>query len=325
MWRVIVCSVFKPLFNGLNNASIKSCKPTSVELDVNGVQNTQRRRSILGLSDFSFSSFFSSNYLSSSFGFLSSVFPFSVPFGGGPRVHRPLWGGLMLASLLLITPPAQSGLAVIDVANLGQAIKNVQNAVQQLSALRNQINNQVSMINLQLTNLQRLPNFIDGDITRQLNTWRNVLANTRGILNNVNAMAAEYDSVFAVSGTDMTDIVANVTGRLMQVDASALNALEVIASLNLDEDQRAVDRVMSAAQSATGQLQALQALNQFNAIATRQFSQSNVLLAKQAELLAINMAQAVSESRQMAEVQRQLNKDFTVRALSSRVVMPILK
>ena len=181
------------------------------------------------------------------------------------------------------------------------------------------------MINLQLQHLRRLPTFIDGDISTQLTRLRIVVANTRGLLNNTAALATVYTNTFGGSGSGMAARLGDIAQWLQQVDHSALNALQAIASVRVQQDQGAITRVMAASQQATGQLQALQALNQFNALASRQLSQSNLLLAKQAELLAVAAAQQAAESRQMTRLQQRLDADLVTRATTTRIRLPALQ
>ncbi len=231
---------------------------------------------------------------------------------------------LFFVVLMFTAPVATSGIPVIDVSNLAQAITQVSNAVQQLTALQNQISNQVNMINHQLTNLRQLPSFIDGDITQQLNHMRTIMANTRGLLKNTAGIAEVYTNTFGSSGSGYAALIGDVAQRLAQVDDSAINALQAIANFDIAQDSDAINRVMAVSQNAGGHLQALQAINQFNAIAARQFSQSNTLLAKQAELLAIEAAQQSAESRQMTQMQQRLDADLLVRTRSGKVKMPTM-
>lgn len=237
-----------------------------------------------------------------------------------------LLAGLGLALTLAVAaapPPASAQFAVIDVKAIQQAVTQANN---QLTAINNQLV-QIQRLESQLSNqalmLQKMETDVTGPILSIENQATQILQNAGGIGYGAGNVAQNFANLYpsTMPGATLAGTQASLaTWRTNNVAAiqAALQAQNHIVQ-NQPTVTSQVQTAVAASQGAAGQTAAIQATNQLLATVTKQLTDLQNLLITQsrAEQLLAAQGQA-SQTAGAADSQR----FWSVSAPASRVTNP---
>ena len=216
-----------------------------------------------------------------------------------------------------ITPPALAGIPVIDGANLTQtvmsAVENVAQTLKQIEQYR--------------TQLQQYENMIQNTVAPAAYIWDQAQSTISGLMNAVNTLdyyknqlgsldsyigkfqdVSYYKSspCFSASGCSDAERAAMEQNRRLASESQKKANDALFKGLeqqqrNLASDSRMLERLQSAAQGATGQMQAIGFANQLASNQANQLLQIRGLLIAQQNAVTTRMqAEADLEARQQA-------------------------
>lgn len=209
---------------------------------------------------------------------------------------------LSLGAATIIPPPAhaQFGLGgiVYDPRNYAQ---NVLTAARTLEQINNQIRmlqNQATQLVNEARNLEVLPLTVLEPLQQQIRQTQQLLSQAQGIAHDVEAIEREFARNYSPASLtgSQRDMVRSAEERWQTSVGAFEDALKVQAGAvqNLEGSRSAVQSLVTASQSATGALQAVQAGNQLLALQSQQLAD---LIATMA---AMNRAQALDAANQAA-------------------------
>lgn len=234
--------------------------------------------------------------------------------------HRFLAAKTALAVVLagnLIATPVQAGIPVIDGANLTQtvmsAVENVAQTLKQIEQYR--------------TQLQQYENMIQNTVAPAVYIWDQAQSTISGLMNAVNTLdyyknqlgsldsyigkfqdVSYYKSspCFSASGCSDAERAAMEQNRRLASESQKKANDALFKGLeqqqrNLATDSRTLERLQSAAQGASGQMQAIGFANQLASNQANQLLQIRGLLIAQQNAVTTRMqAEADLEARQQA-------------------------
>ena len=219
-----------------------------------------------------------------------------------PR-HRLMSTALALTLALAATPPpAEAQITVIDPAAIAEAVKQVQQGLQQIQALQSQITNQVAM-------LQKLGTDVTGPIAQITSQATSLLQQAQGLGYTGQQIAQQFQTLYptSMSGSSFASLQSALAGWRT---TSSQTLQEAMATQNQivqaqPTTANAVTSAVAASQSAAGQTAAIQATNQLLATVSSQLTQlQNLLITEaraaqtaQAEQAAIRAAGAAESER----------------------------
>lgn len=217
----------------------------------------------------------------------------------------------------IIATPVHSGIPVIDGANLTQtvmsAVENVAQTLKQIEQYR--------------TQLQQYENMIQNTVAPAAYIWDQAQSTISGLMNAVNTLdyyknqlgsldsyigkfqdVSYYKSspCFSASGCSDTERAAMEQNRRLASESQKKANDALFKGLeqqqrNLASDSRTLERLQSAAQGATGQMQAIGFANQLASNQANQLLQIRGLLIAQQNAVTTRMqAEADLEARQQA-------------------------
>ncbi|WOI48026.1 P-type conjugative transfer protein TrbJ [Acidovorax sp. BLS4] len=234
--------------------------------------------------------------------------------------HRFLAAKIALTVLLagsIVVTPVQAGIPVIDGANLTQtvmsAVENVAQTLKQIEQYR--------------TQLQQYENMIQNTVAPAAYIWDQAQSTISGLMNAVNTLdyyknqlgsldsyigkfqdVSYYKSspCFSASGCSDAERAAMEQNRRLASESQKKANDALFKGLeqqqrNLASDSRTLERLQSAAQGATGQMQAIGFANQLASNQANQLLQIRGLLIAQQNAVTTRMqAEADLEARQQA-------------------------
>jgi P-type conjugative transfer protein TrbJ len=204
----------------------------------------------------------------------------------------------------VITPAAAAQVAVYDPANHFQ---NILQAVRTLEEVRNQvqqITNEIRMLENMARDLETLPESIANDILGRMQRIDDLMREAEGIGYKVEEIEREYEEIYpdtyGQTPPENDVLVEQARKRWAQSRTAYRESLtvtgEVVSTARADSES--LDRLIGSSQSAVGNLQAVQAGNQIEALQTQQLMQIESMMASHYR------AEALERSRQLAETER---------------------
>ena len=191
------------------------------------------------------------------------------------------------------------GDVVYDPANHAENILTAVRTLQQINNQVQQLANEAQMLINQTRNLTNLPTSIASELQNSLEKVDQLMRNAQGISYEVSEIDSEYRRLFPeqyASGVSNSQLVQDAQEAWGLARDGYKHSLEVQAEVveQVRDDALALDQMVAASQSATGNLQVAQAGNQLTALAAKQSMQLQTLLA------ASYRAQALERSRALA-------------------------
>jgi type IV secretion system protein TrbJ len=218
---------------------------------------------------------------------------------------------VMLLVLVLTMGPGTAQIQVFDPANYAQNLQTAANTLKQINNQLTALQNQTQMLLNQAKHLVSLPISLVSAIDQTFMQTQNILRNVDRITYDVQAIGQAFASYqhFNASQSDQ-QLVALAQGRWQTSIDAFQHSLSVGATTvnHLSATQTHTGMLVSASQSAVGQLQATQAGNQLLGVQSRQLSDLTALVAAQSRAAALELArQAAAEDQAREQTSRFLN------------------
>lgn len=230
---------------------------------------------------------------------------------------------IALAAPAMIGAPAMAqfgfGGVVFDPRNFAQNLLTAARTLRQINNQVQQIQNEIEMLENQARNLERLPDSIADQIKGRLLIVDQLLRSAQGISYRIDEIEGQYEIVYRETYGDSPPpapvILEKAQAAWRQSREGYKHALQVQASVvqNIRVDMSDLQSVMGQSQGAAGNLQAVQAGNQINAITAGQLMQIQELLAAQYRAEALEQSRLLAEQeRGRARLRRFLDDEDTV-------------
>jgi P-type conjugative transfer protein TrbJ len=218
---------------------------------------------------------------------------------------------VMLLVLVLTMGPGTAQIQVFDPANYAQNLQTAANTLKQINNQLTALQNQTQMLLNQAKHLVSLPTSLVSAIDQTFTQTQNILRNVDRITYDVQAIGQAFASYqhFNASRSDQ-QLIALAQGRWQTSIDAFQHSLSVGATTvnNLSATQTQTGTLVSASQSAVGQLQATQAGNQLLGVQSRQLSDLTALVAAESRAAALELArQAAAEDQAREQTSRFLN------------------
>ena len=218
---------------------------------------------------------------------------------------------ILLPACLLTAPLSlnicQTASAQVTVYDPANHIQNIYQAVRALQEINNQIKqltHEIEMLENMARDLERLPDTIADDISRRLEKIEDLMRGAEGIGYKVEEIEREYEIIYpedyGSAPPRQKELVEEARARWKQSRTAYRESLSVTAAVvsSSRADTENLNSLLSASQSAEGNLQALQAGNEIGALQTEQLMQIEAMMA------AHYRAEALERARELAEAER---------------------
>ncbi len=205
---------------------------------------------------------------------------------------------------LVAAPPASAQWTVYDPANHIQNIYQAVRALQQINQQVQQLTNEIEMLENMARDLESLPDSIASDILRRMQRIDELMREAEGIGYKVEEIEREYEEIYPEDYGDTPPenavLVEQARDRWKQSRTAYRESLQVTAQVvsTARADSESLGRLIGSSQSAVGNLQAVQAGNQIEALQTEQLMQIESMMASHYR------AEALERARQLTEAER---------------------
>ena len=221
------------------------------------------------------------------------------------KFKRPLFAA-MIGALTLSQPAYQAhafALPVFDAGAFGQNIVDAAKTLQQINNQISQLQNDAQMLINQAKNLIKLPGSIAGNLQSSLHQLDNLIRNANGVAYKISEIDQKFQDLYPdeySSATSNNQIFQDAKAIWQQAKQGFQHSMHVQANVveQVRNDQTILDGLISDSQSATGNLQVMQAGNQIQALAAKQNMQLQSLLAASARAEALNEAAKLQSKEQ---------------------------
>ena len=197
------------------------------------------------------------------------------------RLRRAILAGATLAAIVTSAQPA-SAIVVYDPTNYAQNVLQAARALEQINNQIKSLTNQATSLLNQARNLANLPLSTLGELQGQVRQTQALLGEAKRVAYDVARIDAVYREQYRAIDSSTSDkaLIEGAQARWENSVASFEDALKVQAGAvgNIDGGRAAMDRLVTASQSATGALQAAQAGNQLLALQSQQLADLTALL-----------------------------------------------
>ncbi|WP_031555966.1 P-type conjugative transfer protein TrbJ [Parvularcula oceani] len=191
---------------------------------------------------------------------------------------------------------------VIDPTNLAQNVLTAERTLRQIQNQVRQLANEARMLQNMANDLRTLPTSVMSDLRRDLYELETLIGSARGIAYDAVGIDDAYGTVFSASYdpnvVTAASLAADATTRFGLNHAAVEDSLRAqVRTIDaLRADQITLEDLFRESQGATGNLSALQAGNQMQALAIKQQMQTQALLAAQARADATAQAADLAEA-----------------------------
>lgn len=216
--------------------------------------------------------------------------------------------GVIFTAPLMTSPNASAqfgfGGVVYDPANHAENILTATQTLRQVNNQIRQLSHEIEMLENMARDLQSLPSSIADELRLKLLSVDLLIQTAEGIRYRVTEIETEYERVYRETyGTNPPPtpvLVAEARAAWQQSRYGYKHALQVQAQVvtNIADDIEKLHGLIGESQAAEGNLSAVQAGNQINALTAEQLMQIQTLLAAQ------QRADALEASRDLAERER---------------------
>ena len=204
----------------------------------------------------------------------------------------------------ITAPPAAAQWVVYDPANHIQSIIQAIQAVESVTNQIEQLANEIEMLENMAKDLESLPDSIADDIQRRMDRIEQLMREAEGIGYRIEEIEREYEDhypeTYGDNPPEQRVLVEEARARWEQSRVayrdSLLTTAQVVSTTRADATS--LQSRLSASQSASGNLQAVQAGNEIAALQTEQLMQIEAMMA------AHYRAEALERARQLAEAER---------------------
>ncbi|WOR16031.1 P-type conjugative transfer protein TrbJ [Hyphomonas sp. FCG-A18] len=205
---------------------------------------------------------------------------------------------------VITAPPAAAQWTVYDPANHIQNIYQAIRSLQQVNQQIRQLTNEIAMLENMARDLETLPDSIADGILRRMQRIEDLMREAEGIGYKVEEIEREYEDIYpefyGETPPENEVLVEQARTRWKQSRTAYRESLQVTAAVvsSARADSEALDRLIGSSQSAVGNLQAVQAGNQIEALQTQQLMQIESMMASHYR------AEALERARELAEAER---------------------
>ena len=221
------------------------------------------------------------------------------------KLKRPLFA-VMFTALTISQPVYQArafSIPVFDVSNFGQNIVEAAKTLQQINNQITQLQNDAQMLINQAKNLMKMPNSIAANLQSSLHQLDNLIRNANGVAYKISEIDQKFQDLYPdeySAATSNNQIFQDAKAIWQQAKQGLQHSMHVQANVveQVRNDQTILDGLISDSQSATGNLQVMQAGNQILALAAKQNMQLQTLFAASARAEALNQAAALQTKEQ---------------------------
>ena len=218
---------------------------------------------------------------------------------------------ILSIALVLTMGSSKAQIQVFDPSNYAQNLQTAANTLKQINNQFTALQNQTQILLNQARHLTSLPLSLVNAIDQTFTQTQNILRNVDRTAYDVQAIGQAFASYqhFNASQSDQ-QLIALAQGRWQTSIDAFQHSLSVGATTvnNLSATQTQTGTLVSASQSAVGQLQATQAGNQLLGVQSRQLSDLTALLAAQSRAAALELARkAAAEDQAREQTSRFLN------------------
>lgn len=221
------------------------------------------------------------------------------------KFKRPLFAA-MIGALTLSQPVYQAhafALPVFDAGAFGQNIVDAAKTLQQINNQISQLQNDAQMLINQAKNLIKLPGSIAANLQSSLHQLDNLIRNANGVAYKISEIDQKFQDLYPdeySAATSNNQIFQDAKAIWQQAKQGFQHSLHVQANVveQVRNDRTILDGLISDSQSATGNLQVMQAGNQIQALAAKQNMQLQSLLAASARAEALNQAAKLQTKEQ---------------------------
>ncbi|OZB19113.1 MAG: P-type conjugative transfer protein TrbJ [Hyphomonas sp. 34-62-18] len=203
----------------------------------------------------------------------------------------------------LLSQTASAQWVVYDPANHIQSIIQAVQAVEEVTNQIQQLTHEIEMLENMARDLESLPGSVAGDILSRMQRVDELMRRAEGIGYRVEQIEREYESAYPEEyqgAPRQAELVEEARTRWRQSRAayrdSLMTTAEVVSSARTDSDT--LNNLIADSQSAVGNLQAMQAGNQLQALQTQQLMQLEAMWA------AHIRAEALERAHELAEAER---------------------
>ncbi len=210
---------------------------------------------------------------------------------------------LVSAPHLVFPPQAGAQVAVYDPANHAQNILQAVRALQELDNQVRQLAHEIDMIEKMARDLETLPVDVAHTIIRdRITRIEAIIRDADGIGASVEAVdrsfEASYPATYGDTPPGASVLLADARARWEASRQAHKHVLLIAAETREGNtaDADALSGIVAESQGAAGNLQALQAGNQINALAAQQLMQVEALLGASARAEALETARGLAEA-----------------------------
>ncbi|MDE2364301.1 MAG: P-type conjugative transfer protein TrbJ [Hyphomicrobiales bacterium] len=210
-----------------------------------------------------------------------------------------------LALTIVCAAPASAQFLVFDPSNYAQNVVTAANSLKQIANQITSLQNEAQMLINQARNLANLPYSSLQQIQQSIQKTQQLLSQAQRIAYDVQQIDRAFSTTYAPASASQSSqaLVANAQARWQNSVAGLQDAMRVQAGIvgNLDSNRTQMSALVSASQSATGALQAMQAGNQIVALQAGQLADLTAAVAAQGRAQSLETAQRVAAQDQARE------------------------
>lgn len=208
-------------------------------------------------------------------------------------------------SIASVAAPATAQVVVFDPNNYAQNVLTAARALQQINNQVTSLQNQAQMLINQARNLASLPYSSLQQLQSSIQRTQQLLTQAQRIAYDVQKIDHAFSTTYAPAsaGTSNQTLISNAQARWQTSVAGFQDALRVQAGVvgNLDTNRTQMSALVTASQSATGALQAMQAGNQLVALQAQQLADLTATVAAQGRAQSLEAAQRITAQDQGRE------------------------
>jgi len=210
-----------------------------------------------------------------------------------------------LALSIAFTVPASAQFLVFDPSNYAQNVITAANTLKQIANQITSLQNEAQMLINQARNLANLPYSSLQQIQQSIHKTQQLLSQAQRIAYDVQQIDRAFSTTYAPASASQSSqaLITNAQARWQNSVAGLRDAMRVQAGIvgNLDSNRTQMSALVSASQSASGALQAMQAGNQIVALQAGQLADLTAAVAAQGRAQSLETAQRVAAQDQARE------------------------
>ncbi|WNL48567.1 P-type conjugative transfer protein TrbJ (plasmid) [Dyella sp. BiH032] len=242
----------------------------------------------------------------------------------------------VLVGLVVYPKPAPAQWVVTDPGNMIEntisALQNMQQSINQATQISNevsQINNQITQINQGVRNLQSIPTNLTQSYIMSFGRLMQTLQNVQGLAGQVDNLQSRFQTAYPDFAANNPSFQQARTysdqwgaQNRQNVQDALTSGAQVLA--NLKDSQADLMSAQNSSQAAQGQLDAVQAGNQINAVVASQLQQMQAQNAVFQQAVLQKQAADAAQEQLSTEQKRKALSDWGTKGQHAPVTDPLL-